>query len=360
MRCVRLAFGALVSLFLLTEFVPAQEYDLTLSMDGSKEVPPVTTAGTAVESGSGYSGCYYDDATNKIFIRIQFSNLNGTTSAAHIHGPAVAGSNAGVLITLAGFPLGVQSGSYDSSFVLSATNEARLFSDSLYVNIHTNLHPAGEIRGQLISGALLPVEIASMNARVTGETVELDWTTLTETNNFGFSVERRGEGEMQFAELPESFVAGAGTTLEEQRYSWTDTSPLRGTSYYRLRQTDLNGDVTYSQEIKVVMKEVVSAIEELTQTPRRHALEQNFPNPFNPATTIQYALSARSRVILRVYSTLCEELETLVDATQDAGVGSVTWDATKAPSGVYICRLTVLDESGGNSYSLARKIVLLR
>ena len=73
---------------------------------------------------------------------------------------------------------------------------------------------------------------------------------------------------------------------------------------------------------------------------RGFELLQNYPNPFNPSTTISYQLSANSFVTLKVFDVLGREVETLVNQRQNAGSYTVTFDASKLPSGVYFYRLT--------------------
>jgi hypothetical protein len=83
-------------------------------------------------------------------------------------------------------------------------------------------------------------------------------------------------------------------------------------------------------------------------------LEQNFPNPFNPSTTIRYELSERSHVVLRVFSILGEEVWTLVDEVKDAGSMSTEFHAGGLASGVYIYRLQA------GSFAQTRKMLLMR
>ena len=75
------------------------------------------------------------------------------------------------------------------------------------------------------------------------------------------------------------FVSGNGTTTEKQSYSYTDRNLAEGKYNYRLRQVDFDGSFEYS-----------SAIEVLVVTPDKFELVQNFPNPFNPTTSIRFSL----------------------------------------------------------------------
>ncbi|HXG39290.1 MAG TPA: T9SS type A sorting domain-containing protein [Bacteroidota bacterium] len=94
-------------------------------------------------------------------------------------------------------------------------------------------------------------------------------------------------------------------------------------------------------------------IEDALEAPREFALEQNFPNPFNPSTTIRYALPYRSQVTLVVYNVLGEEVSRLVNQEQEAGYYQLQW-SPQLPSGVYVYRLQA------GEFVQARKLVLLR
>jgi hypothetical protein len=88
--------------------------------------------------------------------------------------------------------------------------------------------------------------------------------------------------------------------------------------------------------------------------PTDYALEANYPNPFNPATTIRYALPEQAQVTLVVYDAMGREVRRLVDGLQGAGVHEVTFDAASLPSGVYIYRL----EAG--SFQQVRSMTLVK
>jgi hypothetical protein len=89
-------------------------------------------------------------------------------------------------------------------------------------------------------------------------------------------------------------------------------------------------------------------------TPKQYALQTNYPNPFNPVTTILYSLPKESNVTLSVYDMLGKEVAALVNGKQAAGDYSVAFDASRLSSGVYMYRL----QSG--SFVQTKKMVLLK
>lgn len=98
----------------------------------------------------------------------------------------------------------------------------------------------------------------------------------------------------------------------------------------------------------------VSADDPAGALPTAFALEQNFPNPFNPATEIRFALPTASNVRLSVFNVIGQEIAILADGMHNAGVHSVSFDASQLPAGVYFYRL----EAG--SFSDIRKMLLLK
>ena len=106
-------------------------------LDGSQEVPPVNT------TGSGTAKLELDAGTNELRIVLTIHSLEGTQTAAHIHGPAPPGQNAGVL-------LGLPIGDFDQVFVIDDATEDAIVNGLAYINVHTTLFPGGEIRGQIL------------------------------------------------------------------------------------------------------------------------------------------------------------------------------------------------------------------
>jgi hypothetical protein len=90
------------------------------------------------------------------------------------------------------------------------------------------------------------------------------------------------------------------------------------------------------------------------ELPKKFALLQNYPNPFNPSTTIKYDLPKDSRVSLKLFNILGQEVATLVNEEQKAGYRSVEWNAASVASGVYFYRI----QSG--DFVASKKLLLLR
>jgi photosystem II stability/assembly factor-like uncharacterized protein len=96
------------------------------------------------------------------------------------------------------------------------------------------------------------------------------------------------------------------------------------------------------------------AVEEETTLPTVYALEQNYPNPFNPVTTFRYSIPTQSKVLIKVYDVLGNEIETLVDEFKPAGKYEVEFSASALTSGVYFYQLKA------GEYVDTKKMILLK
>lgn len=98
------------------------------------------------------------------------------------------------------------------------------------------------------TGIILPVEMAEFRAQSIDGEVYLDWTTASEVNNDFFTVQRTVDG-TSFENI--GMVDGAGNSQDRLSYNFVDYNPFKGTSYYRIKQTDFNGNYKYSELVAV-------------------------------------------------------------------------------------------------------------
>ena len=188
----------------------------------------------------------------------------------------------------------------------------------------------------------LPVQLANFNAVAAGQSrVRLNWSTVSETNNYGFEVQKSARSAEGYETIANSFVPGHGTTLKPEQYSYVDETAQPGMWYYRLKQIDLDGTAHYTDGVQVSM---VMGVKETA--PVEFALNQNYPNPFNPETQIKFAVEQSGRTTLRVYNSLGQEVATLFDDVAEAGqYYTVKLNGMGLASGVYFYKL----ESGSKS-----------
>jgi len=219
--------------------------------------------------------------------------------------------------------------------------------NSSYSNVYTQiLNSEGSL-----GNVTLPVEMISftLNGNV------LSWTTASETNNSGWEIQNRqiplnpplvkGETNGVRGEFQKiGFVPGKGTTTEKQNYIFPVSGLQSSTSKteFRLKQIDTDGNFSYSNILT------------LEPEPQKFQLSDNFPNPFNPSTLINYELGSRSFTTVKIYDLLGREIKTLVSKYQDEGMYSVKFDATDLPSGIYFCRLQA------GHFSEIRKMMLVK
>jgi hypothetical protein len=108
-------------------------------LDGKSEVPPNASV------GKGTADLDYDPASKKLSWKLTYSGLSGAATAAHFHGPAEAGKNAGVAVAIPN----ATSSPAEGSATLTDAQAADLMAGKYYVNVHTAANPGGEIRGQV-------------------------------------------------------------------------------------------------------------------------------------------------------------------------------------------------------------------
>ena len=190
--------------------------------------------------------------------------------------------------------------------------------------------------------APLPVEMTSFSLAANHLSTQLRWSTVTEINNFGFEIERKNST-TDWAKV--GFVSGAGTSTSLHSYSFTDNVGQAGLFEYRLKQIDKSGSFKYSSVMQVEVGAVAKVL----------SLGDNYPNPFNPTTSIEFSVPTDGRAVLKVYNVLGQEVATLFDGEATAGrLMKATFDASRLSSGIYFSRL----ETAGQA--LVKRMMLVK
>ena len=203
----------------------------------------------------------------------------------------------------------------------------------------------------VVFSQLSPAELASFGGEIVEESIVLDWTTVSQTNNAGWRVLRSEDG-VTYTPVSE-LIPGAGTTDATLPYRFTDeTVPAVELVYYRLEQVDLDGRITQTSPIEVILGA------RFLDLPSDFATSI-YPNPFNPSTTIAYDLPSEASVSIVIYDALGQEVRRLVADTKSAGRYTIQWDARDnlgrgVGSGVYIAKV----EAG--AFSATQKMLLLK
>ncbi|MDR6503420.1 CHRD domain-containing protein [Burkholderia sp. DN3021] len=138
---LRLLQVALLAGVLAAGSAAAETVRLSASLQPSSEVPPTAT------KGSGAVDATYDTASRTLQWMVTYEHLTGPATAAHFHGPAPVGQNAGVQVPI---PKDELASPIKGSKVLTDAQVTDLMGGKWYFNVHTKEHPSGEIRGQLM------------------------------------------------------------------------------------------------------------------------------------------------------------------------------------------------------------------
>lgn len=220
-----------------------------------------------------------------------------------------------------GFPLGeIQeitfSGASQDSIVLTLNDE----SQRKYL-----IEDIGELTFNAPPGYTVPVELVSLNGRVEGSVVYLNWSTRSETNNSGFEVEQFRE--RHWVSL--GFVPGKGTTTVAQQYTFK-VAGVDNQMQFRLKQIDLNGTSSFSNILII------------DTAPIEFKVSQNYPNPFNPSTKISFQLPTEGKVQIVLYDMLGRRIQAVETPELPAGLHQHELNAGSLglSSGIYYLQFT--------------------
>lgn len=196
-----------------------------------------------------------------------------------------------------------------------------------------------------VGSQVVPVELVSFTANSVKNSVILQWMTATETNNMGFEIERKAAN-TEYSTV--AFINGNGTSASSKEYSFTDAGLMSGKYSYRLKQIDFDGKFAYS-----------NAIETEVNNPDAYYLAQNFPNPFNPSTSIEFTLRVDAKVSLRLFDALGQEVSTILSGSLATGSHKAEFNASGLNSGIYFYTIEASGIDGSN-FTATRKMILMK
>lgn len=225
--------------------------------------------------------------------------------------------------------------------------------------------------GDVVSGDdALPISLLSFAAAGMDEAVQINWSTASEVNNLGFEIWRSFSEDGQFEKVagfethPE--LQGSGNTNIRRDYQYIDRQVFNDiTYYYQLADVSFEGVRTFHQIVFAIPSENSQPI---GIAPSAYELLPNYPNPFNPETTIRYTvagdrfgrqLDAPLQISLAVFNARGQLVKELVNSPHYAGHYSTTWNGTDennrpVSSGVYFYVLT------SANFRQAGKMLLIR
>jgi hypothetical protein len=205
----------------------------------------------------------------------------------------------------------------------------------------------------------LPVELSSFNAIVENNSLSIRWITESEINNLGFEIYRAPNEDGEYVLLSSyksnSDLEGQGNSSVRHEYNFTDNSAKPQTTYwYKLADLDYEGVKTFHGPVSVTAPKAL---------PTGFKLHSNYPNPFNPTTTIRFDVPPTSSEFVEtrliIFNTLGQVTKTLYQERLNAGSYEVQWDGTtdsgnNAPSGIYFVVYRA------NEFSQTKKLVLVK
>ncbi len=188
----------------------------------------------------------------------------------------------------------------------------------------------------------LPVELTNFEASAVGFRVDLNWTTASETNNSGFEIHSRSQGDSNW--INRGFVEGHGSTLEAQYYGFSVRDLRPGIHHFRLKQIDFDGAFEFHPIIELVV-----------DFPNTYSLSSAYPNPFNPSSNFTLILREKQEVQIDLVDALGTVQQVIFDGVIQAGnAKSFTIRAEGLSTGIYFYR------ARGEYFQASKKVVLLR
>ncbi|UEG49178.1 T9SS type A sorting domain-containing protein [Ferruginibacter lapsinanis] len=173
-----------------------------------------------------------------------------------------------------------------------------------------------------------PVRLISFNAVLNDKSVLLNWSMANELNNKGWTIERTLINSNTWQSV--GFVNSRGNSSSNTNYSFTDNMAVSGTYQYRLKQVDLDGQISFSN---IIIVKIGTSVKGITL--------EAFPNPAGSFTTLRYTIPAKSTVKLNIFNSQGQLISSVVDEKADKGVYQKLVNTGYLAAGKYLLKLSV-------------------
>ena len=204
--------------------------------------------------------------------------------------------------------------------------------------------------GLLNCQSSLPVELIYFKHQLTVSTVKILWGTATEVKCYGFYVERYYNSKW---DTVGTLVFGHGDSNVPWDYSIEDTTAIEGNTYqYRLEQLDTDRGFIYSDTIIVAF--ITGIVRTCNNLPVELTISPNYPNPFNPSTSIDVSISKRCVLELKVFNVIGREVLKKNYGEKSPGTYSLRFHGSSLSSGVYYYSVAAEHETKTGSMILIK------
>ncbi|HAX48050.1 MAG TPA: T9SS type A sorting domain-containing protein [Ignavibacteria bacterium] len=228
---------------------------------------------------------------------------------------------------------------YDPGTSVEVQSGADVCANNVFIN---GTYSGG---GSICTGAL-PVSLSSFTFSADKRNVTLMWVTEWELNNKGFRVERTFAAENSWKEI--AFIEGKGTSNVSNGYMYKDEKLKTADYKYRIKQEDYNGNYEYF-ELGTVVK---------ISPPLSFDMGQNYPNPGNPNTKINFEMPVNGKVSIVVFDMLGREVVTMLNENRAADYYTVEFNGSNIASGVYFYRMYA--EGEGQKFTKTMKMIIVK
>ena len=338
------------------------------SLSGYNEVPPVASVASGVVSMRMVA----DDGVLEVTFSVD--NLAGTLTGAHIHMGGV-GVNGGVALDL------IPSGStFTETYDISGNTDlvSAMRSGMVYVNVKTAAYSAGELRGQILgAGNSAPAEAASVAPSLvnvagdaTSTAFSIAWLPVADPDgdainyllqtamdaNFTMVTDLQNFGQSNGIAYTIEQAAGIFDSLTNNN---PDSDGTTAAFYHRVITTDGSKWNAGPASMTSLRRGAITDTENGAELPTEFALKGNYPNPFNPTTTISVDLPESADVTVQVLDLLGREVMAIPSQTMTAGTGqTIQIDASSLSSGIYLYR--VIARAAGTTHMQVKTMTLLK